>query len=260
MKYIKDYIQHCLYNQKYSFSKQEVLEVLGISLFQYQAQIQRLVKKGEVNRVARNFFMIAPVEHSQLGMPAILRIIDPLMKYLKREDYYIGLLSAAFFHNAVENEPVNLQIIASKAVRDIELPDCKIEFHVSKESSVALKEQVTLPIGQVSISSKEQTILDLVRFHQDCGYLSGVMPVIKKLVEVCSLVNFSAAIVNEKNTALLQRLGYILEFIQLEELASIVEKELSKRKIQPILLRPDLNRSDKRNERLKIVVNDSLEG
>lgn len=265
MRYIREYIQECLYNRKYSFSRQEVIDTLGLTLFQFRTQLQGLLKKERIKRIARNYFIIVPVEHPEQRVP-ILWIIDPLMKHLKRDDYYIGLLSAAFLHQAIDEQPANLQIITDKLVHDISLPDSKIEFHVFKEGKSALKEKFALPISEVQVSTREQTALDLIRFHQDCGYLSNVAAVIKKLLtsesakQSTSEKIFSSAIKNEKNVALLQRFGYILEFIQLEKFASIVENELSRRKMQPILLRPDLAhiKSEKRSERFKIVVNDLL--
>lgn len=259
-----NYIRNSLSKLNYFFTRGEIMDSLCITAAQFKRNVTRLIKTGVIKRIKKDCFMIVPVEYSsQQSASPLLWVIEPLAQHLKVKEYYVGLLSSAFLHGALNHEPHKLQVLINKLIEDVRSEDVAIEFHVFKEINSAMKDKLALPIGkEVSISSKEQTIIDLIRFHKDCGYLGGVIPVIKKLAEACSLSKFSVAIVNEKNTALLQRLGHILEFLQLETLASIVEKELSSRKMQYISLRPDLVSAnpEKRNERFRIVVNDSLGG
>ena len=67
-------------------------------------------------------------------------------------------------------------------------------------------------------------------------------------------------ITHEKTNPILQRLGYILEITHFPEFAQLVENELSKRKIEYVLLRPDFeNKSGEKNSRWKLTLNDTLE-
>ena len=63
--------------------------------------------------VQHDFFMIIPAEYQKLGSLPPHWVIDSLMRYLK-QDYYIGLLSAASFYGATEQQPMTFQVITDK--------------------------------------------------------------------------------------------------------------------------------------------------
>jgi len=259
MKYLADYIFECLSNGKYFFTKDEVLQNLGLSDEQFRHQSYRLSKKNLIKRLVNDFFMIVPAEYAHLsGLPPHW-IIDPLMHYLK-QDYYIGLLTAASFYGATQQQPMAFQVIANKKRRAIKLARGNIEFHLSKEFALATKERTASPAGYANISSKEQTIIDLVSFYKVSGFLSNVTTVIKELVDECNKKTFKLVTKSKQNNSVLQRLGYILELINKEDYAAIIEEELSQRKTQFVCLRPDFNyKNGVRDNRFKIIINDNIE-
>lgn len=259
MKYIRDYIQQVLADGKYFFSKEEVLSGLSLNSEQFRFQAYRLLKKKVIKHLTRDFFMIIPPEYQHLGGVPPHWIIDPLMKHLS-QDYYIGLLSASSMYGATNQQPMAFQIITNKMRRSIVLERGLIKFHVFKNCDVAIKEQLTVPTGYVQISSKEQTMLDLVRLYKECGYLSNVGSVIKDLAEMSSEPAFATAIHQEKNNSVLQRLGFICEHVGCEDLATLVEQEIKERTVQLIRLSPDAHQKDgDRNARFKLIINDSIE-
>lgn len=254
-----NFIREKLSGLNYFFTRDEAMRVLGLSPDSFKRKAAKMIKEGVIKRIKRNSFLILPVEYSKQKIPPQIWVVKPMMQHLGIKEYYIGLLSSAYLHNVLESEPAKLQIIIDKPTRDIKMEGFLIEFHVYKECKSAKRENIALPTGgKAIVSSKEQTVLDLIRFQADCGYIDNITPTIKKLSGSCSANGFLAAISQEKHTPHLQRLGYILEFVQLGNLASMVEKELSGRKMQYILLRPDLAHAEleKRNERFKIMVND----
>ncbi len=182
--------------------------------------------------------MIIPPEYYHLGSLPPHWIVDPLMKYLNR-DYYIGLLSAASLYGATEQQPMTFQVITDQQMRPIKLERGGIEFHSYKECSSAGTEQITPPTGYAKISTKEQTLVDLVRFHTVCGYLSNVVIIIRELSESCKPEALTHVVESEKMKSVLQRLGYVLELVGFPDLALIVEHELARRRVFETLLRPD---------------------
>ncbi|HAU0990325.1 TPA: type IV toxin-antitoxin system AbiEi family antitoxin domain-containing protein [Legionella pneumophila] len=259
MKYIRDYIQQVLADGKYFFSKEEVLSSLSLNSEQFRFQAYRLLNKKVIRHLTRDFFMIIPPEYQHLGGVPPHWIIDPLMEHLGRE-YYIALLSAASMYGATNQQPMTFQIITNKTRRSIELERGLIKFYVFNDCSLARKEQLTVPTGYVQISCKEQTVLDLVRFYKECGYLSNVSAVIKDLAEMCDESIFENVIHLEKNNSVLQRLGFICEQVGYENLATLVEQEILTRSVQFIRLSPDSPlKEGNRNIRFKLIINDSLE-
>ena len=134
---------------------------------------------------------------------------------------------------------MTLQVIVTKQLKTIALERSTIEFHQSKDCLKAAKSVLSVATGYVKVSPREQTIVDLVKFYKVSGYLSNVALVIKTLALETDREKFSEIVKNESNEAALQRLGYLLDFMQLPDLATIVEQSLHHRSIEYVLLRPD---------------------
>jgi predicted transcriptional regulator of viral defense system len=259
MKFLHDYVRTILARGIYFFSQQEALSLLRLTSDQFRFQCYRLAKKKIIRRLFHNFFMIIPDEYSLLGSLPPSWAIDAIMKY-KKQDYYVGLLSAAALYGATEQQPMSLQVITTKPIRSIDFPRGSIEFHVFKECSSSQKTEMVVHTGTVLVSSKEQTMVDLVRFYRVSGHLNTVTLVIKSLAESGNLFRFKRVIQAEKTNSVLQRLGYVLETLQLTQLAQIVEKNLAKRNLKYILMRPEfLKKSGAKSSRWKLILNDTLE-
>ncbi|MBI5346739.1 MAG: type IV toxin-antitoxin system AbiEi family antitoxin [Chlamydiae bacterium] len=259
MKTIRDYILYLMSNGKNFFSKKEALSTLDLNQNQFYLQVRRLYEKKAIKNLVHGFYMIIPPEYRHLGSLPPHWIVDPLMKYLNY-DYYIGLLSAASLYGATHQQPMTFQVVTDKQMRPIKLGRVRIEFHCYKDCSLAVKEKITLPTGYANISTKEQTLVDLVRFHSVCGYLSNVAIIIRDLGETCTPEALTQVIKSEKMKSVLQRLGYILELVGFPDLAKVVEHELTKRRVYETLLKPDFYiKKGKRVNRWKLIINDTLE-
>lgn len=259
MKYLRDYINHCLSDGKYCFAKSDAMLNLNISNSQFAFQAYRIVQKSLIKHLTRDFYMIIPAEFSNMdGVPPHW-VIDPLMKHLK-QDYYISLLTAASMYGATHQQPMSFQVITNKTRRPIKLSRGVIEFHMFKDCESIRKEQISSNAGYAQISSKEQTMLDLIRFYQSSGYLSNVALVIQDLGENCNETKFVEAIRNEKNNSVLQRLGFICHLTGLTNFANHVLVEIKSRNTQLVVLRPDISfRGGERDHNFRIIINDSIE-
>jgi predicted transcriptional regulator of viral defense system len=256
---LQDYIYDCLRRGKYFFTKKKALTEVNLSETQFYLQSQRLYRKKVLQNLGHDFFMIIPAEYQNMGSLPSHWIIDIFMGHLKL-DYYIGLLSAASLYGATEQQPMVFQVITNKKMRNAKLNQMGIEFHVYKYCALATKTQITVPTGYAKVATKEQTLVDMVRFYKAAGYLSNSATVIRDLHEQCKPAELAKILVHERVDAVLQRLGYILQFIKADALAKVVEQELRKRKIRYILLRPDyFVKKGEKVERWKIILNDTLE-
>ena len=259
MKSLKNYIVTQLGVGGNFFTKQNALKALSISPSQFKYQVYRLAKKGAIKRLAHNFYMIIPPEYYHLGGLPPLWFIDQLMKYLGQE-YYVGLLSASSLYGATEQQPMVFQVVIDRRMRNINLKRGLIEFHMFRDCKSVIKTRFMVPTGFAYISNREQTILDLIRFYKASGYMSNVALVIKTLASECKPQALEAAVKNEKTSPILQRLGYILEYVKFPNLAEIISRELQKRSIKYVFLCPDFH--NKQGERLdfwKLIINSTLE-
>ena len=259
MEYLKDYIKQNIYDGKLYFEKEEAISHLNVTQEQFRHQAYRLIKKNRIQHLTRNFFMIIPEEFQNMGVLPIQWIINPLMKHLN-QNYYIGLLTAASMYGASHHQPMAHQIMTTKSWRHIKYGKGLIEFHRFKDIEHSRVEQISSPAGYSNISSKEQTVLDLVKFYPVCGFLSHVAGVVSDLANSCQEMAFSEAIKNEKNNTILQRLGFILEKTKHENLSKIIEDEMKNRSFRFILLRPDVeSKEGMRSDKFKIIENETLE-
>jgi len=259
MKSLNDYTKNLLARGKYFFTKQDALSDLGLTESQLRFQAYRLAQKKLLKRVGRDFFMIISPEYFAMGSLPPQWIVDAYMRYLD-QDYYIGLLSAASFFGATEQQPMTFQVITAKKTRSIQLERGSIDFHTFKGCVDASKTTIKVPTGYAKISTPEQTMVDLLRFYEISGHLSNVIAVIKLLAQEVNIITFTYVIEHEQTKSVLQRLGYILEILSLPKLAKIVEKELEKRNLEYISLRPDLPEKDgTKHSRWKIIVNDEVD-
>lgn len=61
-------------------------------------------------------------------------------------------------------------------------------------------------------------------------------------------------------TTVLQRLGYLFEFLENEDLCQVIEQAMESRKIFPTLLRPDHKKTKgSLNKKWNVIINDELE-
>lgn len=241
------------------FTKKDALKALDISPSQFKYQAYRLAKKGAIKRLTNNFYMIIPPEYYHLGGLPPLWFIDQLMKYLGQE-YYVGLLTASALYGATEQQPMVFQVVIDKRIRNINLKRGLIEFHTYRDCKFVIKTRFLVPTGYAYISNREQTMLDLIRFYKASGYMSNVALVIKTLASECNPQSLKDAAKNEKTSAVLQRLGYIFEYVKFPDLAEIISHELQKRSIKYVFLCPDFH--NKRGERLdswRLIINSTLE-
>jgi predicted transcriptional regulator of viral defense system len=259
MKNLNTYIFELLANGRYFFTKEDILSKLSLTAQQFKYQAYRLSQKKFIKRLIHDFYMIIPAEHKNLGGLPPHWIIDSLMRYLG-EDYYIALLSSASIYGATEQQPMVYQVITNAQRRNIKLARSIIEFHSFKECEFAATDKISSPAGYAQISTKEQTMLDLIRFYNVCGYLSNCANVIKELAKQCDEASFIKVVQNEKNNAVLQRLGFILEITDNKNLSTLLRQELSNRIIQQVYLRPDFQvKTGEYNEDFKIIINDEIE-
>ena len=256
---LHEFTHSLLADGKYFFSKKGAMGVLSLNLNQFQLQAFRLYQKKSLKNLGHGFFMIIPPEYHHFGSVPPHWIIDPYMKHLN-QDYYIGLLSAASLYGATQQQPMTFQVITNKQTRPIKLERGDIEFHCYKDCSQGAFEQMTVPTGYARISTKEQTLVDLVRFHTVCGYLSNVAAIIKDLGPQCKPEALSLVVKSEKMETVLQRLGFILELVDFSDLSAIIENELKQRRIYDTFLRPDFHvKEGVRINRWKLILNDTLE-
>lgn len=254
------YLDHLRMDGQYWLSRKEAIETLNVSDKAFKLAAHRLSVKGSLKRVRGDFFIIVPPEHRAIGALPATWFIDALMGHLGQK-YYVGLLAAAALHGAAHQQPMTFQVITNKATRNITVGQVFIEFICKINIQPYFYQLKKTMSGTIQVSTPEMTAFDLVRYINSAGQVNHVATVLCELVEQLNAEKLADHLKNdvvEITTA--QRLGYLLDVLQLPIDLLPLENQLKKRKTSRRLLVLSSNEPViEYNQRWHIEVNEQVE-
>lgn len=252
------YIDDLLARGRSTFTTDEAVLALGVSVAAARASVRRLKDKGIVVAPIRGFHVIVPPQYRRIGCRPAEQFIPELMAYLE-EPYYAALLTAARYHGAGHQAPMVFQVVVPRPRRGLSCGEVRVDFvarHDMAETPVVERNTET---GVLRISSAEATALEVVGYPQHCGYLDNVATVLAELAEVLD----GEALASEARRAPLawvQRLGFLLELVEAGQLAAGLAAVIEERGAFPVALAAwtDMTGAP-RDGRWKVAVNIDVE-
>lgn len=251
---------------RYTFLKSEAIAFLGISKDAFKLAAWRLIQKKRLAHPKQNFYVIVPLEYNSLGCPPISWFIDNLMQHLK-VPYYVGLLTAATMHGAGHQQPNVFQVMTSKTVRPINVGSIAIDFICNNLLEKTPIEKVQTPTGYMNISTSEATAYDLIKYLPLVGHINNVATILIELVEKLQEDKLVEIAQNIAPVRSIQRLGYVLDYINsgtnTDKLAQLILKKRAQ--YIPLIagkkneIEPTFANKDNKNKRWKILVNETIE-
>lgn len=127
----------------------------------------------------RGLYVVIPPEFRSWGVVPADWFIDDLVRHLGRR-YYVALLSAAASHQAPQVFPV----IADRRVLDRVIERVDLGFFVSEHIAETPTQMVTVHTGSIPVSSREATVVDLVREPRASGGISNVATILSEIGEL----------------------------------------------------------------------------
>lgn len=235
---VKKYIDRLQSHGGYSFEKQELLRNLNISPDGIRVALSRLGKMGRIAMIRHGFYVIIPLEYRESGILPAVWFIDHLMKYLQFP-YYVGLLSAASLHGAAHQQPQEFQTVTIKQLRPIRVKGLTIKFIMKKNISHqdGLK-QLKTETGYIWVSEPELTAIDLLKYVNRAGGMNHAATVLSELGEKIRPGRLASISKKEANPAVIQRLGYILDYVGWSDKTVKLSRLISPQKSPRILLDP----------------------
>jgi len=205
------------------FTKQEVEKQFpALTYYSIRNALNRLSKKKKIESVWRDFYAVILPEYGLKGVAPPIEYIDRLMKFLDK-DYYVALLSAAALQGAAHQAPMEFFVITnSRILRDKQKDDVKINFVTKKNIPTRYITQVMVNSGYVNVSCPELTVFDLIIYEKNIGGINRVATVLSELAETLNFENISVEFLKSFNVAIIQRLGYLLDLLDFEELANVL--------------------------------------
>ena len=167
---------------RYSASLDEIQELTGRSDAAIASGLQRLRRQRRVFSPTRGLYVVIPPEFRSWGVVPADWFIDELMRHLGRR-YYVALLSAAVYHGAAHQAPQVFQVMADGRVLDRAIERVRLRFYVSEHTPDTPTDMVTVYTGSIPVSSREATVVDLVREPRASGGVSNVATILTQIGE-----------------------------------------------------------------------------
>ena len=258
MPAVLNYIKKLQQQGQYHFTTNSAIQELKGKRQPISRALKRLITKGELASPQRGFYVIVPPEYQVLGCLPTEQFIPHLMESID-EPYHVGLLSAAQLFGAAHHRPQRSQVIVSKPRSPIECGKIYVDFYVRKNLEQITTVSLNTPRGYVKVSSPEATALALVGYAKHAGGLDNVASV---LADLAVSINVDK-LITEANKAPLawsQRLGFLLELVEAEEVSSALLSFVQKSASRVVPLDASLPRTGaKRSKHWLVAINTTVE-
>lgn len=257
----KDYIRECLTLENYSFSLDELENRTDGTRPALKAELARLTEKKEVISIRKGFYLIIPPRYSKQGRLPIQLYIDKMFKFLDR-NYYVGFYAAARFHGANHQQAQRDYVMIEKPkLNDIEKSAYDIRFFTTSNWPSKNIIQRKSDAGVFNLSSPALTAADLIHHQSKLGGLNRMLAILEELTDEIDQSDLEDLSVWYPHRSTIQRLGYLLELIGVEEnTLSPLTEHLARTRFFPVLLSPkSKQRPGAIDNRWKIDVNIKLE-
>jgi predicted transcriptional regulator of viral defense system len=256
---IEDYLIFLLSKRKFTFSFAELTELFDNSEQAIRRTLLRLQNKNQILTIRKDFYAILPPEYALNNTTPFFLVLDDLMKFL-HTDYYLALYSAAAMYGAAHQQAMEFQVITSRQMQNMNLPNTKIRFYTNKqwdrEGIVQKKSQA----GFFNVSSPELTALDFMHYSGKIGGINRIESILSDLIEEIKPSKMKKTAESYPHTAALQRLGYLFDtFYENEKLANSIYKTLKNRNLHNTLLSNITPKKNNIDKKWKIDINYEIE-
>jgi predicted transcriptional regulator of viral defense system len=254
----KDLIEQLASTGRYQFSSEEAQKALKVSQDASKLALNRLAKQGLIASPARGFYVIIPPEYRSLRCLPAEQFIPTLMQ-AKGLTYYAGLLSAAQYYGAAHQRPQEFQVFVAKNRRPIKCGKIRVKFIARKNIDEVPVRSFNTARGELRVSTPEATAIDLAGYPEHAGGLNQVVTILSELADEMN----SELLVDAARVAPItwvQRLGYMLEFVEAEQVAEKIREYVHDNAREYTLLIPGSpDEKGHREPHWKLIVNSELE-
>lgn len=207
-----------------------------------KSALQRLARARRIALATKRppGWLIVPAEHAHYGAPPVLWWLDDCLKRIE-PDYYLALLSAARHWGSAHYAKQDVQVMVGKPRRALAPGRLSIIFFAKQ----GIRETPTLvvksDVANWRVSTREATLLDLIRHQSAIGGLESVTRVVRDFSPALQVSALATALDALGQTPAAQRLGFLLDRLGSRALAAKTESWLAPRKTLRHHLEPHVN-------------------
>lgn len=255
-----DTVDSLLAHGRTSVTTDEAARLLNVPSEHVRVRMQPLARHGRIFSPARGLWVAVPPEYRTWRVIPGVQFIDAMMTHLGR-DYYVGWLSAAEMHGAAHQRPQVFQVAVDRPLPDRDIERVHLRFVERHHLADLPRERRNVATGQVWVSTPEVTALDLAADPRRGGGISNVATVLIELTEDDQLNPHRLARAAEHfSLAAIRRLGYLLETVGQEALASVLRPIAEGRRRFPAdILSPGSGTAGEVDTRWRVQINTEVE-
>lgn len=204
-----------------AFSLAEFMEASGLSAIAAKFQLLRL--RGEVVKISRRqaFYLIVTPEHRSMGAPPATWWLQAYFGWLGRP-YYLALQSAASLYGSNPQALQVVQVMSDRPCRAIKVGRIQIQFFVKRGIERTPTQQPAQAAAPLWISTPEATAFDLIRYAARIGGIERAAETLDPLLSGLRARELKRVLAAEDETAIAQRLGFVIEAAGAKRLAQVV--------------------------------------
>lgn len=186
--------------------------------------LHRLVKKGLIVLATKRpaGWLIVPAEQAHYGAPPATWWLDDCLKRLE-PNYYVALLSAARHWGSAHYAIQDTQVMVSKPRLALTPGRLKVNFFSKRAIARTPTWVVTSGVAPWRVSTREATLLDLIRHQSEIGGIESVVRIARDLAPKIELTGLTQSLNAIGQVPVAQRLGFILDRLSLKKPAQSVD-------------------------------------
>jgi predicted transcriptional regulator of viral defense system len=257
---LPNYMTDLLSTGRAVFTREEAIATLGVTAGGFLKAAERQQRRHALLNPRRGFYVVTPPQFLSWGAAPPTWYIDDLMRH-EGHPYYVGLLKAAELHGATHQAVMAFQVVTDKRIPKIRAGRSIISFVYRKDMASVAGAVIDhkTDTGRMKISSPELTALDLLRYARVAGTIDSIATVLSDLgpkLRPDALAKLAPAF----ERAVIQRLGYLLDYVKQPKSAAVLHAHLQKSKplpwveLEPYRRKKKSSEPFERSERWNVIV------
>src|SRR5665648_179551 len=242
------------YEKKAIVMAKEMDQMFNLSPEDRKQIVFRLKKKKILSPIKPGVYVFSPLEAGPEGTGVDELLIPPL--FFPKKNYYVGYSTMFNYYGFIGQLFQTVYVL--NTTKRMEKVICGLSYKFIKimENRMYGIEKIKVQDGEVNISSKERTLIDLIYFNNPVGGIISASRIFTKIAlsnkcDIKKLVEYAACFPNIKTR---KRIGLILDDAGISEnLLQPLIKSIDKQSISSL----NGSRKGTLNKKWRVIVNDS---
>jgi len=185
-----------------------------------RVMLSALVKNGWLQRIERGKYLILPLEAGSSGQWSEHEFV---VASCLIQPYYIGFQSALSYYGYSEKVSKTVYVVSTRRKLKPLLNISGVTYQFVKLGKRRFFGTKNMSIGnqKVNLSDREKTLVDCLYMQEYCGGIASVAQALWYAYKELDFLRLARYAVRSGNKAVCQRLGYLIETLNLKQTVAV---------------------------------------